>query len=325
MPLQTGLLYNPLSGFNRRHPGALVEAAQGRAHVQVHAVRNPIEVQLALEDLARQGTELLVICGGDGTVQAVVTALLRERPFVNTPALVVLAAGTTNMIAADAGLPGNPLANLLRVLSQNSLASMGCVTRSVLRMQIPGQEDRYGMFLGMAAISQGIQYYQEHLHNQGWQGLPGICLTLLRALLPALSGRREQLSTRLEIAVNGEQRAVSQLSGNVLLALITTHERLLFDLRPFWGERTAGPLRCTLVQAQAKGMFWRLPFLALGQGKGKGWVAGTGKGYHCLHAHSLKLWLDGPLALDGELYSPRDRQEPVSVSCGGKLNFVRRL
>ena len=323
--MRTALLYNPLSGFNRRHPGLAAQEASGHELATVHAVRSPAEVQAALAELAKAPPDLLIVCGGDGTVQAVLTVLFTRKPFALVPPLAVLAAGTTNMIAADAGLPGNPVQNVRSLLAQKSLAELHCVQRPILRLQIPGQEDRYGMFLGLAAISQGITCYQEHFHNQGWQGLPGICLTLLRALLPALSGRREQLSTRLEIAVNGEQRAVSQLSGNVLLALITTHERLLFDLRPFWGERTAGPLRCTLVQAQAKGMFWRLPFLALGQGKGKGWVAGTGKGYHCLHAHSLKLWLDGPLALDGELYSPRDRQEPVSVSCGGKLNFVRRL
>lgn len=310
-----GLLLNPLSGFNRRHPGVLAQLCSGLEHVVVHSVQNPVEVQCALEELADQHLDLLVICGGDGTVQAVLSALFGKQIFADIPPLAVLAAGTTNMIAADAGLAGNPLRNLRRLLHPNNRSSIRCVTRPLLRLQVPGQEDRYGMFLGLAAITQGICSYRQSLHHRSWHGLPGICRTILSSLGAAVLARsRNRLGTQLILATNttAEQRV------KALLALITTHERLLFGLKPFWGKEK-GPLRCTVVETRAPGLLWRLPLLAMG----KAWAAGTDQGYHSYNTGMLRLWLTSPLALDGELYHPKDASEPVQVSYGGSASFVR--
>ena len=321
--MRIALLHNPLSGFNRRHPGLLAQAARACEHVTARAVQSPDEVQAALRELAAYHPDLLIICGGDGTVQAVLSALFARKPFAVVPPLAVLAAGTTNMIAADAGLPGNPVKNLQRFLARRNLYGMHCITRPVLRLQIPGQEDRYGLFLGMAAISQGTAYYQEHLHNQGWQGLPGIALTLIRALTTVLNrGARSQLSTRLSFSsesLSGQRQP--EQAVEVLLALITTHERLLFGLRPFWGSKDHGPLRCTMVEVQARGLIWRLPFLALG----KSWAAAGGQGYNSWNANQLRFRLAGALSLDGELYRTAQANDPILVSCGGTVNLVRRL
>lgn len=327
--MRIAVLYNPLSGFNRRHPGVLAQEAGASQQMIAFVVRSPGEVQAALAELAEQSPDLLIICGGDGTVQAVLSALFVKKPFAHLPPLAVLAAGTTNMIAADAGLAGNPVKALRSLLTQASLADMRCVKRPILRLQIPGQEDRYGMFLGLAAISQGIRYYQNHLHNQGWQGLPGIVLTMARSLAAAIfaGGARKRLSTSLSLSsqnrVSENTPADKQPEQRVdaLLGLISTHERLIFGLKPFWGRAADGPLRCTLVEAQAGGPAWRLPFLALGQA----WVARGAQGYLSWNCQSLQLRLDGPLALDGELYFSAHVEEPIQVSCGGSLNFVRGL
>ncbi|NLZ16157.1 MAG: acylglycerol kinase family protein [Desulfobulbaceae bacterium] len=310
-----GLLHNPLSGFNYRHPGMLAQLCSGLEHVVVHSVQNPVEVQCALEELADQHLDLLVICGGDGTVQAVLSILFGKQIFAYVPPLAVLAAGTTNMIAADAGLAGNPLGNLRRLLHPDGRGSLHCVTRPLLRLQIPGQEDRYGMFLGLAAITQGICSYRQSLHHRSWHGLPGICRTILSSLVATfLAGSSNRIGTQLTLATN----TVTERRVNALLALITTHERLLFGLKPFWGKEK-GLLRCTVVETRASGLLWRLPLLAMG----KAWAAGADLGYHSCNAGMLRLWLNSPLALDGELYHPKDANEPVLVSYGGSASFVR--
>ncbi len=324
--MRTALLYNPLSGFNRRHPGLAAQEASGHELATVHAVRSPAEVQAALAELAKAPPDLLIVCGGDGTVQAVLTVLFTRKPFALVPPLAVLAAGTTNMIAADAGLPGNPVQNVRSLLAQKSLAELHCVQRPILRLQIPGQEDRYGMFLGLAAISQGITCYQEHFHNQGWQGLPGIALTMARFLAAAVLGKGAGKGLSSRLVLSSENRTSGNISGEAqpeqareaILGLITSHQRLLFGLKPFWG-RESGPLRCTLVEAQVSGLAWRLPFLACGQA----WAAA--QGYVSWNCHELRLRIDGPLALDGELYRAARADEPVQVSCGGSLSFVRGL
>ncbi len=57
-------------------------------------------------ELARAEVELIVIDGGDGTVQAVLSEILRGSVFRAAPQFAVLASGMTNLIAADVGIRG---------------------------------------------------------------------------------------------------------------------------------------------------------------------------------------------------------------------------
>ena len=74
-PSQIGLLYNPLSGTNRRDPALLPEAVAGLAEVVLREVRTPAEVTAALAAFAARDLGVVAVSGGDGTVQAALTAL----------------------------------------------------------------------------------------------------------------------------------------------------------------------------------------------------------------------------------------------------------
>jgi diacylglycerol kinase family enzyme len=63
------------------------------------------------EDAVRQGAELIFVCGGDGTVMAVVTALAGSDV-----ALAVLPAGTGNLLAANLGLGDDPATGVVVAL-----------------------------------------------------------------------------------------------------------------------------------------------------------------------------------------------------------------
>jgi hypothetical protein len=141
-------------------------------------------VHNALVDFADQDVDLVVISGGDGTVQAVLTVLFHQHPFAKQPQLMVLEAGTTNMIAGDVGVLGNQNQALSRLFQwvQTGSGKVTKIQRPIIRLQIPGHEVKCGMFFGAGAISQGIQYYHKNLHNKGLRGFPGICLTLGRYL-----------------------------------------------------------------------------------------------------------------------------------------------
>src|SRR3546814_7056695 len=52
-------------------------------------------------------SDLIVVIGGDGTLQGLLTALLRQ-PDGAVPDLLVIPAGTTNMSAADLGARHKP-------------------------------------------------------------------------------------------------------------------------------------------------------------------------------------------------------------------------
>ena len=50
---------------------------------------------------------VLAINGGDGTVAAILGALLESKPFVTPPLIALLPGGTANMSAGDVGLRGS--------------------------------------------------------------------------------------------------------------------------------------------------------------------------------------------------------------------------
>ena len=313
-----GILTNPLSGTNRRGMGTISQTISKYPWALHKNVQTPQDIHEALFDFASHNVDLVVISGGDGTVQAVLTVLFNNQPFATQPQLVVLEAGTTNMIAGDVGTLGDQN-KALRRLFQWVQTGSGIITkikRPVLRLQVPGYEVKYGMFFGAASISQGIQYYQRNLHNKGLRGFPGICLTLARYLWTTIR-RHSQSATafRIDYGLNGQPLQ----KENFLLLFVSTLNRLFFGLRPFWG-REKGPLRFTAVSSPAKHLLRVLPSLARGRRTDKGTEE---NGYYSSNVEEVKLFLDSSVALDGEIYTPETIHQPTVLECGGTATFLR--
>jgi diacylglycerol kinase family enzyme len=312
-----GILTNPLSGTNRKGLDTVIRTIREFPQAFHHNVQTPHDVYKALVDFADQDVDLVVISGGDGTVQAVLTVLFHQHPFARQPQLMVLEAGTTNMIAGDVGVTGNQ-SQALRRLFQWVQTGNGRVTktqRPIIHLQVPGHEVKCGMFFGAAGISQGIQYYQKNLHNKGLRGFPGICLTLLRYLWSAVSrNSKHVLDTNIAVSINGQ----TPQKENFLLLFVSTLDRLFFKLRPFWGKES-GPLRYTAVRSQARYLLRVLPFLSRGRRVSKGTHE---NGYYSHNVDEVKIFLDSPVALDGEIYTPETIDQPTVLQCGGTATFL---
>ena len=316
--VRIGILYNPLSGSNRQAPGALPRTTSGCSDILMTEVRTPLEVHDALADFARRDINLIVISGGDGTVQATLTVLFSRRFFATCPHLVVLAAGTTNMIAGDVGMAGDQHRALRRLLdwTRTGKGRVVRIERPVLCLQVPGHEAKYGMFCGAAIISQGIRYYQQNLHNQGLHGVVGIVLTLCRSLWAAVRHSNHRMTTTaMTVSLDGQPPQ----KENFLLFLVTTLDRLFFGLRPFWGGGH-GPLRYTAVRTGAPYLLQVLPMLARGRRCRRGTPE---NGYLSSNVEEIRVFLDSPVALDGEVYTPSTIQEPTVLRSGGRATFLR--
>jgi hypothetical protein len=313
-----GILTNPLSGTNRKGMQTVLDTIRQFPRALHHNVRNPQDIQKALSDFADHAVNFLVISGGDGTVQAVLTVLFEQRPFAKQPQLIVLEAGTTNMIAGDVGLLGDQNQALRRFFqwAETGSGNITRIQRPVIRLLVPGHAVKYGMFFGAASISQGIQYYQKNLHNKVLHGFPGICLTLARYLWASISKQNQSTTAfSIEYGLNGQ----SLQKENFLLLFVCTLDRLLFGLRPFWGEGN-GPLRFTAVRSPAKYLLQVMPSLARGRHTDKGTRE---NGYYSSNVDEVKLFLDSPVALDGEIYFPGSTQEPTVLQNGGMATFLR--
>ena len=111
----------------------------GRFEVRVSEGLAALPGELAA--LCDQGVDVIVPCGGDGTIGEVVTALQALSP-AKWPALSILPAGTMNTVARNLSLRGRPdelLARLFAAISgPRGLGGVGCFPQDVLALRSAG-------------------------------------------------------------------------------------------------------------------------------------------------------------------------------------------
>lgn len=138
---QLGLLSNRRAGLRGGSLAALAPLL-ARAPEVVHIVtESRAQLPDALARFAEQDVQVLAVNGGDGSLQHVLTEILRRPTFDRLPAIAPLSGGRTNMSAADIGSAATPatgLTALLRAWRSNALAER-MVARSVLRLDEIGR------------------------------------------------------------------------------------------------------------------------------------------------------------------------------------------
>jgi diacylglycerol kinase (ATP) len=316
--LRLGVISNPLSGGNRKGLEAVRNLLTGQPQVTHRQGQTPAEVASALTEFGRNETDIVVINGGDGTIQATLTALFLHQPFDRLPLLAVLRSGTDSIIARDVGLSGSRDRALRRLLgwTRNGDRQGVVLKRQVLRVQAwMDQDPLYGLIFGAAAIYQGIQYCKSKVHTLGARGELAPVLTLARFLL-ALALDRNNVITSVPMTIGLDQNPHEQ--RNLLFLIVSTLERLFLRIRPYWGVENA-PLRFTAITDSPRYLFRALPFLV----RGKQNRYGTEEyGYFSHNVHEVRLEFKHGFTLDGELYTP-DPTGAVVVQDGGQASFLR--
>jgi len=316
-----GILNNPLSGGNRKGLEKIREAAAAaRPDVLQREVQTPEDVTQTLFDFARQGVNILVVNGGDGTVQAALTSIFHHRFFETKPALAVLpSAGTTSMIAGDVGLKGSRMGALQKLFSwaRSNNDNAPITRRPVLKVRVPSLKTPiYGMFFGAAVIYQATHFCLQKVHARGVRGEFGAGVALARYLW-AMLWRDRNIVPSVPITIGLNQNAPQK--QEYLLVLVTTLQRLFLGLRPFWGSQLK-PLHYTSVGARPRHLLQALPSAMRGH---QGRHVTPANGYVSQNIDEAQLTLDSGFNLDGELYSPDSRLGPVVVSCGGQASFLQ--
>ncbi|MBI3666338.1 MAG: diacylglycerol kinase family lipid kinase [Acidobacteria bacterium] len=147
------LIYNPAAGWRRGRLEQQVQRAVDvlRFHVERMVIRPTVGPRSAIE-LARQaseqGADLVLACGGDGTINEVVNGLAHAA----VP-LAVLPAGTANVLAREIGLPRDP------VRAAEMLASLAPRRISLGRVSPSGAAARYFLLLCGAGLDAHIVYH----------------------------------------------------------------------------------------------------------------------------------------------------------------------
>lgn len=316
--IKIGLISNPHSQRNRRGLDDLYAASAGGPNLLHREIEGEGSLPTILEEFAAREIGLLIVNGGDGTVQRTLTELLERRPFERVPSVAILPRGMANMTAGDIGLRGRSAAAIGRLIERARRGDLGhsVVRRKILRVEnIPNLPPQRCLFFGAAAIYDAIELCCRQVYARGLKGNLGMGLTLGGLLLSSLLGRFDGPLRAHEIAVAIDEQPPVQIPR--LLVLATTLERLILGSRPFWNQGD-GAIRFTSIAHPPSHLIRSAPKVLYGWRR----ASLPDDCYVSCSAERITLRLDGAFTLDGELFESMPDQ-PILLTARDELCFVR--
>ncbi len=315
------LLSNPKSTGNIAQLPRIRQYCDAHPDVFHYEVEKASQIGDAMRIIARVEPKVLVINGGDGTVQAALTELYNGGHFgQSTPPVAVLPSGKTNLIAIDLGAKGDPIATLERLieLAQNDELAAYTVARELIALRRPGTEDRpvIGMFLGGAGLAETMLYcrhkiYPLGLPNSVSHGLAAIaCIAQLVLKLRANFLPRPAKATHLSMPMR------EGISGRFAFLAVTTLNKML--LSGELGGQGHGPLKVVAIEERT----WTV-IRALLAGFTGGYKGKKMRGIHFEEVDEVTI--DGEsshLILDGETFRT-EPGSPIHLRPAQPLSFVK--
>ncbi|HXV37757.1 MAG TPA: diacylglycerol kinase family protein [Myxococcota bacterium] len=286
------------------------------AHVETTSVR---AVPEALATLARQDVELLVVNGGDGTLQYTITQILTTDDFSQIPMVAPLRGGRTNMTALDIGSHRDPVKGLQGLLEDAKAGRIAdrLVDRPVLRVEtLRDRELHYGFFFGAGMIHRAIGLTHRLFPHGRMQGSFGAGSVTAALVLRAVARRQDGVLTPDKAQILLDGRLVD--AGEFTLIIASSLQRLFLRINPFWGTQAA-PVRFTAIATGSE----RTAVAALGIlcGRPAPFVRPEA-GYTSRNVHTAELRLDAGFTVDGEIVPPRSG-EIVRIAGDRRIRFVR--
>ncbi len=310
---------------NPKSTGNLAQLSRIRAYCADHPdifhyeVDRADQIGDALKTIARVRPKMLVINGGDGTVQAALTEIHNGQHFgKHTPPVAVLPNGKTNLIALDLGSQGDPIVALERLvgLAQADLGPHIVARELIALRRDPGGIPTIGMFLGGAGLAETILYCRHKIYPLGLPNGVSHALTafaLLFRMLFRVQGRfLPQNPAPLMVSFHSDGR----LSGRFALLAVTTLEKMLLSGAMAGAGRA--PLKLIAIEERAGSLlsaFYASIMGRLGRSKLRG--------VHFEEADEISIEGDrSNVILDGEMFSAEVGQ-PIMLSPASPLSFVR--
>lgn len=310
-----GVIYNPKSAANLgKDPLRAVGVACGRPQTREELVS-------VLRTFARAEVNIVVVSGGDGTIREVLTAIPAAYGSQPHPAIAILAAGRTDLIAGEVGSSGRR-DELARLLASAKAGELRRTRRPVMRFEGVLDTDGNavtprGMLMGAAAFAYGTELCQTEVHADGASHSTAVGITVARVVGRILfRGDPDGLlqGEPLSLCADGKPDTKGPNAKRSLLLVSTLRERLVLGRTPFFGEYRDDQLQYVETDAPAKGltralssMVVRKPWLA-----GPGWNAGA--------ANTLELNLTRSMIIDGEIFRPINGR--VRVTADPAVDFV---
>jgi hypothetical protein len=319
MSMRIGVLSNLRAGRDHSRLAKVLRELERHPDVLHLEADSSDLVPDALDQFANEGVELLVVNGGDGTVQHALTEILSAPRRSWLPLIAPIRGGRTNMVALDLGARRNP-ARALRELIVDARAGRVAeriVQREVLRVDLgPEIPIQYGMFFGVGMLYRAIHATHRAFPEGKAQGVFGAAIVTGTLVTRAATGDRAGIldADKMQIALDETPLA----PDGFILAMATTLERLFLRMRPFWGVEAA-PIHITTIAAGARVRASTVAGILRGRPPSH---ATPEAGFTSRNVHKVALRLDCGTTLDGELFGPESGRL-VSLSSADRVRFVR--
>ncbi len=282
----------------------------------IEDISTPEQMRTAVERALKSGAKILIISGGDGTLQAIVTILAELTRPDQCPRLLILGGGRTNYTARDFGSHVK-IADLLRTALERPQQLQESVRHSLVLRQ-PGQPDRHGFFIAASLIDFVIRDCHRY-RNAGTgflrRGHLSTAVRVSQLGIKALFSRNAFQSPTLTINA-GE---LGQLSGPVRMLLLTSLHHSNEHVDPY-AKRGNGEVRLTAVHCRSAGFWRRLPRLLRGQYNN---AMTPEQGYLSGRTEIVRIRGLTQVCLDGQEHD-YDPDQPLEIATGSPFRFLHR-
>jgi diacylglycerol kinase family enzyme len=286
-----------------------------------YEVEHVDQIGAALRTIARVKPKVLVINGGDGTVQAALTELHHGGHFgSDIPPVAVLPNGKTNLIALDLGGEGDPIKLLERVLELARTDMMPHIVSRELISLTNGSAARpvLGMFLGGAGLADTILFCRHKIYPLGLPNGLSHVLTAIAALVSMIFGLRATFLPPRPTPVTVSVIRQGQIRGKFAFLMVTTLQRLLLRGHTPSAGGKVGALQLMVIERRRstliKALFAAL-FGKLGQHQLSGVYVERGDEIRIEGDHSSVI-------LDGELFEA-NHGHPIVLTPTAPVPFLR--
>ena len=266
--------------------GALLPTIAKAHNAVLRDVGDFSDVDTLVRDALAANAQHIVIEGGDGTVQGVLTEFLRQEKARNLPIFTLVPGGNTNQVARNVGLSGATAQAVKTALHQDTI-----VTAPLLRIKDKAGRKYYGFLFSSGALPQVTDYTKDKLHDRGIGG----SMAVIGGILKGATGT-SSITSPTTVKLNIKAGNTHKLRGPHLGTIVTTLPGLILKLDPFWGEGDR-PLRVTYVAGEYHKLVRHVASLWLGN-KSKD---RSEDGMYSWTADGLGYRYAGPCVLDGEL------------------------
>ena len=315
------LLSNPKSTGNIAQLPRIREYCDAHPDVFHYEVEEASQIGDAMRIIARVRPRVLVINGGDGTVQATLTELYNGGHFdAEPPPVAVLPSGKTNLIALDLGARGDPIGTLEQLieLARTDSLAQHIVPRELIALRRNGTEGRpvIGMFLGGAGLAETMLYCRHKIYPLGLPNSVSHGLTFLayiaRLVLKLKASFLPPPATKTDLVMPRRDR----ISGRFAFLAVTTLNKML--LSGTMGGEGRGPLKVVAIEENTGTVLRALAAGLTGGYKGK-----KMRGIHFEEVDEVTIEGDSShLILDGETFRT-ERGNPIHLCPAQPLSFIK--